>query len=362
MTSATITFSRRAIDPRTRHILATAHINGTQVRLAEQLAPGDYAPVKKILEALGGVWTRSVDALVFPADRDPAHLIADTLTAGRVPLPARTSDGFVRTPDDIAEHVCGYPYTNLRFLPEGASVLEPSAGAGAIHINFEDGTSPPWNPIPVAPAFWPPTRHSPWYGSGSKTSPTVRSGSAGGSTRPYEPALRRFSGGPAVLSRVIAAQRLCVRQYRARQLWCKLIRLWSPSRVTNPGIPILPGAATNESVQRRWPPAAAVSCCSERKTRVHDVTSNVIKACKSAHVLLFDDGNRRLSSIGATTAPISNSGLDTTSPTRTAGSRGFSQTIFTKPTGGFASSTATMIMNRPWDPARSRYSLVDDPS
>jgi SAM-dependent methyltransferase len=122
----------RAIDGRTRDILTGAQIDGTHLRLTEQLPPDEYAPVKQILEALGGLWTRRHGALVFPAGTDVASLIADTLTAGYVPLPAQTLDGFVPTPHDLADDICGFPYTDLAWLPPGAPVLEPSAGSGAL--------------------------------------------------------------------------------------------------------------------------------------------------------------------------------------------------------------------------------------
>ena len=133
MTTATTPRRRgRAIDERTRAVLAAAHIDGTHLRLAEHLTPDEYALVKQILEALGGVWTRSVGALVFPAGTDVAALIGQTLATGRIPLPARTADGFVPTPAALAADLCGYPYHDLAWLPAGARVLEPSAGTGRL--------------------------------------------------------------------------------------------------------------------------------------------------------------------------------------------------------------------------------------
>ncbi len=134
MTTTTTTSRRRgrAIDERTRAVLAAAHINGTHLRLAEQLTPDEYAPVRQILEALGGVWTRGVGALVFPAGTDVAALIGQTLATGRIPLPARTADGCVPTPAALAADLCTYPHHDLAWLPAGARVLEPSAGTGRL--------------------------------------------------------------------------------------------------------------------------------------------------------------------------------------------------------------------------------------
>jgi len=71
-------------------------------------------------------------ATVFPADADPASLIADVLASGVVPLHPRRAEGFVRTPDALADDICDYPYTDLRWLPAGSAVLEPSAGDGSL--------------------------------------------------------------------------------------------------------------------------------------------------------------------------------------------------------------------------------------
>lgn len=71
----------RAIDGRTRDILTGAQIDGTHLRLTEQRAPDEYAPVKQILEALGGLWTRRLGALVFPAGTDVTHPSAGELVA-----------------------------------------------------------------------------------------------------------------------------------------------------------------------------------------------------------------------------------------------------------------------------------------
>ncbi|WP_432983136.1 class I SAM-dependent methyltransferase [Dactylosporangium sp. CA-233914] len=71
---------------------------------------------------------------VDPAARDRLvdRLVADALRNGGTPTPDRSSEGYVRTPQDLADELCNVPYTDLRFLPAGARVLEPSAGDGAL--------------------------------------------------------------------------------------------------------------------------------------------------------------------------------------------------------------------------------------
>jgi len=45
---------------------------------------------------------------------------------------ARSIHGFVRTPDDLAEQMCGWPYSTLPDLRGRGRVLDPSAGDGAL--------------------------------------------------------------------------------------------------------------------------------------------------------------------------------------------------------------------------------------
>ncbi|MFF5085435.1 methyltransferase [Actinoplanes sp. NPDC000266] len=47
-------------------------------------------------------------------------------------IPVRQRAGFVRTPDWLADQLCAWPHHDLRWLPAGARVLEPSAGDGAL--------------------------------------------------------------------------------------------------------------------------------------------------------------------------------------------------------------------------------------
>jgi predicted RNA methylase len=73
-----------------------------------------------------------VQATVFPDGEDPAALIAQALAARTVPLHPRAAEGWVRTPDDLGDSLCEYPHSDLRWLPPGSRVLEPSAGVGSL--------------------------------------------------------------------------------------------------------------------------------------------------------------------------------------------------------------------------------------
>ncbi|MFF5230245.1 hypothetical protein [Dactylosporangium sp. NPDC000521] len=131
---STVLSAPRLLDDTTRDILSTAEVgpDGRRLRLAEQLTPAAFEPVGAVLTALGAQWRAAERAFVFPPYSDPAGQIADVLTAGVIPLPPRTGEGFVRTPRGLADDLCDYPYSDLRWLPAGATVLEPSAGDGAL--------------------------------------------------------------------------------------------------------------------------------------------------------------------------------------------------------------------------------------
>jgi hypothetical protein len=112
-------------DQRVRQILATAEIDGVNLRLTGQLDRKEYAEADKVLQALGGKWNRKARAHVFASE--PGVLLTDYLGGGATPQPARTTEGFVRTPDVLAAEIVE---TYLGFVP-GPRVLEPSAGDGS---------------------------------------------------------------------------------------------------------------------------------------------------------------------------------------------------------------------------------------
>lgn len=115
-----------------REALAAAVVDGDRVRLTEQLPADDYQQVAAVLAALGGIWSPAAGAFVFPEGAGPRVLIAKTLADNEVPLHPRTAEGWVRTPDDLADDLCGYPNSDLAWLPPGSRVLEPSAGIGSL--------------------------------------------------------------------------------------------------------------------------------------------------------------------------------------------------------------------------------------
>lgn len=115
-----------------REALAAAVVDGDRVRLAEQLPADDYRQVADVLAALGGIWSPAARATVFPQGADPRVLIGKTLADNVVPLHPRNAEGWVRTPDALADDLCAYPNSDLAWLPPDSRVLEPSAGIGSL--------------------------------------------------------------------------------------------------------------------------------------------------------------------------------------------------------------------------------------
>lgn len=119
----------RAVNDPVLAILARAEVDGCHLRLVGQLDRKDYVAVNEVLENLGGKWSRKDKAHVFPSD--PSDALARVLESGQAPRPARTIEGYVPTPAELADGVV-YDYAGVQRLPAGARVLEPSAGDGAL--------------------------------------------------------------------------------------------------------------------------------------------------------------------------------------------------------------------------------------
>ncbi len=95
---------------------------------ARRLTKPLYAEVKRVLTALGAEWSTPQQAFVFD------YRFAEKLSAvldGRENLPARNPSAFFPTPPNLAATVLELS-TGLKALPQGARILEPSAGRGAL--------------------------------------------------------------------------------------------------------------------------------------------------------------------------------------------------------------------------------------
>lgn len=105
-------------------VLRSAIPEGNELRLTDQLDRKLYERTNKVLEALGGKWNRKAKAHVFPADA--GDLLGDVLATGEY-LDAKREFQFYETPESLACRMC-----RLADIGHGTTVLEPSAGRGAI--------------------------------------------------------------------------------------------------------------------------------------------------------------------------------------------------------------------------------------
>ncbi|MFI8091509.1 class I SAM-dependent methyltransferase [Streptomyces sp. NPDC086080] len=97
------------------------------VLVGPRLTPVLYRRVNEVLEAVGGRWTKTEGAHLFPVDA--AEALASVLTTGEVVTlgEKRTQAQYFPTPDPVVGRLIA-----LADLEPGMTVLEPSAGSGAI--------------------------------------------------------------------------------------------------------------------------------------------------------------------------------------------------------------------------------------
>ncbi|NUQ96188.1 MAG: methyltransferase [Streptomyces sp.] len=100
------------------------------VLVGPRLTPALYQRVNEVLEAVGGRWTKTETtegAHLFPVDA--AEALAPVLTTGEVVTlgEKRTQAQYFPTPDPVVGRLI-----TLAALEPGVTVLEPSAGSGAI--------------------------------------------------------------------------------------------------------------------------------------------------------------------------------------------------------------------------------------
>ncbi|MFI1100285.1 class I SAM-dependent methyltransferase [Streptomyces melanogenes] len=111
------------LDPDVLDVLRTARTNGTALQLPGALDRKLYQRVDLALNAVGGKWNRYQRAHIFSIEA--ADAIAGLLATGEVTTDAER--GYYPTPTPIVEQLL-----DLAELTVGCTLLEPSAGRGAI--------------------------------------------------------------------------------------------------------------------------------------------------------------------------------------------------------------------------------------
>lgn len=112
------------IDDSTLDVLADCRIDGTTLYLPDrQLDRTLYVSVNKVLESLGGKWDRKAKGHIF--SDDPSDALDAVVLTGSYDKPDDL--GWFETPEHIARMVI-----DAAQIEPGMSVLEPSAGLGAL--------------------------------------------------------------------------------------------------------------------------------------------------------------------------------------------------------------------------------------
>lgn len=114
------------ISPEVSAILGRCSYNGQRLFLPQNLDRKDYVAVNKVIESLGGKWTRKVQSHVF--EGDARKIVTAALSEGKYVDPKK-DECFFETPPELAAEMVGY--ANIR---DEHLVLEPSAGFGRICI------------------------------------------------------------------------------------------------------------------------------------------------------------------------------------------------------------------------------------
>lgn len=115
------------------NVLAAADFAGQRLVLTGQLDRKLYTATNAVLEAAGGKWDRKAKAHVFPVDA--ADAMEQIIQTGEVTL-IRTIQqdfGYFPTPQPVVDRL-----RELAQVGYGMSLLEPSAGRGAIAGAFFD--------------------------------------------------------------------------------------------------------------------------------------------------------------------------------------------------------------------------------
>lgn len=108
------------------NVLKNAEIDGTELRITEQLDRKLYQKTAKVLNAMGGKWVTSKKATVFPDGTDIGGTIEEIAETGEFKSLVQEYQ-FFPTPDELAKRI-----VELAEISEGDSCLEPSAGRGNI--------------------------------------------------------------------------------------------------------------------------------------------------------------------------------------------------------------------------------------
>ena len=112
------------------NVLEACRVDGCKLFLPAQLERKLYVDVNKVLELCGGKWNRSAKCHLF--GEDPTELIETVMLTGEI-TDAKKEFQFFQTPREVANQI-----VTMAEIGIGHSILEPSAGMGAIVKVFHE--------------------------------------------------------------------------------------------------------------------------------------------------------------------------------------------------------------------------------
>jgi len=122
------------IDEDVLEVLAGMECSGAEARIAKQLDRPMYLKVNKVLESIGGKWSRTKKAHIFDEEllgsESASQILADVVSLGEY-VDQKRELQFYETPEAVVRCMI-----DMADLQVGMSVLEPSAGRGAIAKNL----------------------------------------------------------------------------------------------------------------------------------------------------------------------------------------------------------------------------------
>jgi predicted RNA methylase len=117
--------SNTTLTPELKKLLSRCTCTASSVTLPEQLDPATYRKINQVLANAGGRWDKKAKAHIFPGN--PKSMLAQAIETKKSIDPQQARQSFF-TPKNVAQKLAALAKV------KGKSVLDPSAGRGAIAL------------------------------------------------------------------------------------------------------------------------------------------------------------------------------------------------------------------------------------
>lgn len=117
----------KTLSPGTLAMMSLLSIEGSNVKITQQLDRKQYEAINKVLEACGGKWNRTAKAHVF--SEDPTDVLDTVMLTGEVANKKKDLDQF-DSPQDVIDIILDR--AGIEDMMDAPETLEPSAGVGML--------------------------------------------------------------------------------------------------------------------------------------------------------------------------------------------------------------------------------------